>query len=167
MGNPQKGSKQWDVKIKQNRIRKQRISLAKLAKSPRVLRLVRAARRAEAVKWDEQQQDLRKQLEAQTLKANKYYRELGSLRAAAGRFIKVLAKRDAEIKRLRALSKDAADNLNKTNNDLCKVRKELRNWALFWGWVKTNSRPATLAWLQRLWQKGPRRSPDACWGGGQ
>ena len=167
MGNPQRGSKQWDDKITQTRVRKQRLSLAKLAKSTRVLGLVRAARRAEALKWDQKQQDLRKQLEAQTLKANKYYRELGPLKAAFERSSKALAKRDAEVKKLRALSKEDADNLGKTSNELNKTRKELRSWVLFWGWVKTNSRPATLAWLQRLWQKGPRRAPDACWGGGQ
>ena len=42
--------------------------------------------------------------------------------------------------------------------ELNAAKKELQLWVLFWGWVKTHSKPTTLRWLQKLWQKGASAS---------
>ncbi len=69
----------------------------------------------------------------------------------------------AEVTRLRSKVR-VRDSLEE---DLKHARAQLNRWLLFWGWVKAHSREGALRWLERFWAKGPKRSPDGCWGGGQ
>ena len=156
MGNPIKGSPAYFKKLEKTQRVRQAVALQKLAKSPRVCSLVRAVRRKDAAKWAEQRQVLEEKLQANTLKSNKYYRELGSL--------------NRELGSLRATKKkfeEQGQELEKLRAKHHKTTQELARWTLLWGWVKAHAHKGTLAWLERLRSSGPPSSKDRRRGGGQ
>ena len=97
-----------------------------------------------------------------------------NLQAATNKIKKTKVEKDAVeeekqklMEKSRKEKKALEGEVAELGDELRAANKELKLWVLFWGWVQTQSRPATLKWLQKLWQKGPRRARDRCWGGGQ
>ena len=163
MGNPVYGTPAWHKKLKATKFAKQNRSLQKLARSPKGLRLIRAATEKLAAKRKQCEQELEKQ----TLKANKYYRGLGHLRTKAASLEAVVVKMKDQADRGRLERRRVDEENAQLRKRLKKAEKQVDLWLLFWGWVQAHSRPKTLEWLQRLWKRGPRPAPDRCWGGGQ
>ena len=74
---------------------------------------------------------------------------------------------EAKSARLTTKIAELEKALKKSHAHRKVLEKELRIWKTFREWVRVHSRPGTLKWLRRLWEKVPKPAPDKCWGKGQ
>lgn len=177
MGDYKKNTPQYDRKLEQSRNAKQIKSDAKLAKSSKGKRLMKSTRVKFITKFKEVQKRNRnseKELEQKTMKANKYYRQLGPLSAKNAALEKEVAKLKSKLLGAEAAKKEKfaeAQALKKEraglNRRFSAATQELHNWKDFWCNVEAHARPQTLKFLERLWANGAPRSRDSGWGGGQ
>ena len=163
MTNPEKDTPEYQAKLKQTRLGKQRRSDNKFAKSPKGLRLIRATQLRILAKTKNVQDNMQEEINKHSSRANSYYRDLARVRKQVDR-IPVL---ESKSKRLAKKVEELEEALEAAGDKRKALEKELRTWTMFWGWVRVHSRPGTLMWLRRLWEKGPKAAPDKCWGGGQ
>jgi hypothetical protein len=152
MGNPAPGTKAYDRKLAATQRRKTMQRHTKFLKQPRVKKAMALVR----AKAAEESDALRRRSNCHMVRASTAEKKAALLQ-------KQNDDLQAEVTRLRSKVR-VRDSLEE---DLKHARAQLNRWLLFWGWVKAHSREGTLRWLERLWTKGPKRSPDGCWGGGQ
>ena len=145
MGNPKPKTPAYYDKLEKTKGGKQVVALKKLAKKPGVRFLVRGVRRADAAKAAEQRKELEEELQAKTLKANRYYRQLGPVKTQRDRLAADFAKQAKEVERLRAAAVEHS--------------KEKQ----FWSKVKAQAHKGTLAWLERLRDEAPRQATRRRW----
>ena len=160
MGDPPYNSKQYKNKLKKTKLSKALKRQQTFQKKAQVVKLVRAA-------CAQTRKACFKEQAAAVRRGNVHWRAKNKLE-----------KDNKELKATnQVLHKDLATLRNKlkaarTENFYLSAENErlqqrLSKWKLFWAWVEAHAAPKTLAWLLRLWERGPRPARDACWGGGQ
>ena len=170
MGNPRKGTPQYEAKLAANRLAKKKVRDAAFKKTPRAKNLVKESRKDLLATCKKTQNDL----DAQVRQKNKHFRKAQAEEAKAKRLLK---ERDAAVRKAheQGARANTAEKLwleeAAAHKKVCKKLessdKELQEWKVFWEVVQEHAWPKTLAWLRKLKAKGPPRAPDRCWGGGQ
>ena len=163
MGNPHKGTPAYKRKLKQSRDSKRARTAKRLLRRAGVKKKLlesTAWSNAEIDKWRRMSNQhmlaatgCKAQLKTTTAECASLHRKLGRANTLALRQSFELKEMQQELHDLRAEQRDN--------------KKELSKWHLYWGWVKAHSRKSNFEWLERLWTKGPPRSKDRGWGGGQ
>ena len=178
MGSPAFGTPAYHKKLKATKAAKQLKRKAAFQEKPQVKGLLncgiaewRKRRDALAREWQKKYDNL-------TIRCNKYTGSVNHLekqikveRATASRY----KKWHAELKAKHMAEREKfEEDIQRLRKDLAACRAELKSsnkkvgdWELFWRWVRAQSRPGIIQWLQRLWCRGPRPAPDNCRGGGQ
>ena len=147
MGNPTKGTPAYVKKLLANKARRAKNRKAAFNKKPQVKTLVKKTLtdvRASCVE----------QVKAKAIEIKRVMEA------------KVAIKEEQVLQLKKQLVEEKKANASfKLENDVLKrvAKKE----ELFWGWVRAHGNPGTIKWLERLRARGPPRSRDAGWGGGQ
>jgi hypothetical protein len=204
MGSPAYGTPAYYKKLAKTKHAKALKRRAAIAQKPVVKSIVQSSVRKTAAKSREQvekakseAQKERGRAEQGIMRANKYYRTIGKLKAE-NRFLeanqnsvlrdevqklrsdnsvleamrrkqdRILRSQDSKIQVLeRELAKANAEVAKGRPRELVRLQRAEKQWTVFWGHLRAQGRPGTVRWLQQLWAKGPPRAPDRCWGGGQ
>ena len=181
MGDPKKGTRAYVDKLRATKLAKAVRRKIALRSKPVVRQIVSETLQRERSKWLGLMKQARDENDSVVCRSNKHMRESRKHRRSSEHFKSQAQRLQNEVQRLkeRVMAKEEHANVLKKllrqerakSDELVKenrcLEREVGRWTLFWGWVKAHSRPGTLKWLERLWQRGPRRAPDGCWGAGQ
>ena len=136
MGNPKKGTDAYDEKLRQTRVKKQGVRLAKSLKKPLLKKVFSTRLAEEKKKRNEEVTELQKKFSNRLKDVTDSGRATSGENADLDKQVKTLSRKlkTTEKKLLEAQEDNKALNAQSCNvND---DNKELRRWRLFWGWTQ-------------------------------